>query len=640
MLTKLFEPGKIGKMSIRNRIIMPPMLMGYGSEEGYVTQRMKDYFEARAKGGVGMVIVEATGIRFEGKVFPYFVNCYDDSHMPGLTELADVIKKHGARAAVQLADGGRNTRPELTGEQPMGPSPIATHKRAVPKEMTQGDIDFMVGRFTNAIKMLKEAGFDGVEIHAAHVYLFNQFLSRGMNFRKDKYGGSLQNRCRILVELLHKGRALVGDDFPIWVRINVTEPGVKDGIEIEEAKEIAVSLEKAGYDAIHISAGGENYEATMASVYFDEGYLVPYAEEIKKVVNVPVIAVGRLTPQRGEKIVAEGKADFVAIGRGVLVDPEMPTKAKEGRFSDILPCISCMSCVHRGVWRDAPITCAVNAALGRETELAFEPAEKPKNVVVIGAGPAGMEASRVAAERGHKVTLFNSSAKLGGRFRLLTAPPQKGAFKYWLKYIGAQLEKYKVDVKSKTQATPEAVMSLNPDVVIVATGVHSDIRFTSDSNAKAQPVVMIDEVLDGTANLGDRVTIVGDDGMALETAHLLSEKGKKVTVICGKNKFAIEVLKLMRTLLLAKLAEKNVEILTESFLGAITDSSVEVFRAEGEKKNLGADTVVLGNNYRVDMNLCSLLQSSDTTLHLIGGSRGLKELADAVFDGYRVGREI
>lgn len=639
MSAKLFEPGKIGNMTINNRIVMPPMLMGYGSEDGYVTQRMKDYFEARAEGGTGLVIVEAVGIRFGGKVFPYFVNCYDESHLPGLTELANVIKKHGARAAVQLADGGRNTRPELTGEQPMGPSPVATHKRQQPKEMTHQDIADMVGRFIHAMKMLQQAGFDGVEIHAAHVYLFNQFLSRGMNFRTDEYGGSLENRCRILKEIYEEGRKQVGNEFPIWVRINATEPGVKDGIEIEEAKEIAAHLEEIGYEAISVTAGGENYEATMASSYYEPGYLMDYAAEIKKVVNVPVIAVGRLNATLGEKYLSEGKADFIAIGRGLLVDEELPKKAKEGKHSDIVPCIACMTCVHRGVWRDTPITCAVNPALGREKELALEPAEKARNIVVVGAGPAGLEASMVAAKRGHKVTLFNNSGKPGGKFNLLTVAPKKAAFKSWLSFMDNQLKKYNVDIKAETQATFEAIRSLNPDVVILATGMHPIVDVEGSATGPAN-IVTLEEVLSGKANVGENVTIVGNDGLSCEAADFISEQGKKVTVVCDKQKYAIEVLKLIRNELLSRLAAKNAIILTEAFLGAVTDSSVEVSNINGERQTIPTDTLVLGNDYRVDLDLCRSLRNSGVTSYLIGGCRGLKEQIDAVMDGYKVGRQI
>ena len=526
MFAKLFEPGKIGKMTIKNRIVLPPMLMGYGSTDGYVTERMLNYFEERAKGGAGLVIVEAVGIRFEGKVFPYFVNCYDESHVAGMAELAARIKKHGARAAIQIGDGGRNTRPELTGQQPIAPSAIATYKRDQPREMTTEDVEDMVNKFVKGIELLHKAGFDGVEIHAAHVYLLNQFLSPITNIRTDKYGGSLENRARILVEILQQSKKRVGEDFPIWVRINAEEPGEEGGIDFDMCKEYALLLEKAGYDAISLSSGGNHYETTMGSMYFDAGYLLPFAEQLKQILKIPVIAVGRINAQIGEEAVASNKADFVAIGRGLMVDPELPKKAMEGRLDDITPCMSCMNCVMRGVFRDRPITCSVNAALGMEAELKLLPTEQAKNVLVIGGGPGGLEAARVAALRGHKVTLVDQNKELGGNLRLLTVAPRKGPVLGWIKYAAGQLAKLGVDVKLETKATSQLIEQINPDVAVIATGLR--LGCGADVN---DGIITLQDVLGGKVTVGDTVAIVGDDQMALECADLLSTMGKKVTIL-------------------------------------------------------------------------------------------------------------
>lgn len=637
MTAKLFEAANIGKLAIKNRLVMPPMLMGYGSPDGYVTQRMKDYFEERAKGGVGLVIVEAVGIRFEGKVFPYFVNCYDESHLPGLTELADVIKKHGARAAIQIADGGRNTRPELTGVQPIAPSPIATHKRDQPRVLTTEEVKEFVTLFANSVSIAKRAGFEGVELHAAHVYLLQQFLSSVSNVRTDEYGGSLENRCRILVEIIQEARKLVGSDYPIWVRINAVEPGEENGIDIDQAKQIALVAEHSGYDAISVSAGGSHYDATIGSVYFPQGYLIPFSEQIKQIVDIPVIAVGRINARLAEKVIAEGRADFIAIGRGLMVDPELPIKAQEGRFNDIKPCLNGLNCVHRGVLRDKPITCSVNPALGREAELRLIPAETKRCVLVIGGGPAGMEAAKVAAMRGHNVTLVDDGTELGGLFRLRGIPPHKSPIITWINYMKGQLAKYGVAVRLTTKATAELVKNIAPDVLIMATGPY---RVNNTVGALSGTVVRLQDVLTGRAEPGANVVILGDDEMAAETADFISENEKKVTLVCPGRKIAPTMLNLIRKKLLTRLSEKNVVQMTETTVGAISTTQLQVISNNGENQTVAADTLILGNNFKVDTEFLSSVIGGVTAVYLIGGCHSAGDQQDAIADGYNVARVI
>lgn len=639
MAAKLFEAASIGKLSIKNRLVMPPMLMGYGSADGYVTQRMLDYFEERAKGGVGMVIVEAVGIRFEGKVYPYFINCYDDTHLPGLTTLADVIKRHGARAAIQIADGGRNTRPDMTGEQPIAPSPIATFKRDQPRVLTTEEVRGFVRRFAASISLAKKAGFDGVEIHAAHVYLLNQFLSAASNIRTDAYGGSLEKRARILVEIVEEARKLVGDEFPIWVRINAEETGEENGITVDQAAQIAMIAERAGYDAISVSSGGSHYESTIASMYFDPGYLVPAAHRIRQAVTIPVIAVGRIDARLAEQVIAEGKADFVAIGRGLMVDPELPRKAQQGRYSDIAPCLSCLNCVHRGVLRDTPITCSVNPALGRESELRLTPAAVVRHVAVVGGGPAGLEAARVAASRGHRVTLIHDGDKLGGQFRLAGAAPRKESFLAWLDYMTLQLARHEVCVRLGTEASANLIAELEPDVLLVASGpLGAPCR--GAVSAPAGRIIRLQDALAGRAEIGATVAIFGEDAMAAETADLLSEQGKTVTLVSPGRKIAPAMLNLIRSMLLARLSDKKVLQLTNMQLGAISGAEVEIVAVDGQRRTIGADTVILGNEYRADTGFLSSVRDKVPALYLIGGCRLIGDQQDAIADGYKVARLI
>lgn len=636
-MTQLFEPGQIGKLSIRNKLIMPPMLMGYASADGYVTDRMVDYYEERAKGGVGMVIVEALGVRKAGKVFPFSTDCFDESHLPGLSRLASAIKKHGARAAVQIGDGGRNTRPELTGEQPIAPSPIPTHKRDQPRVLTVEDIRDFVQKFANSIHLAKRAGFEGAELHGCHVYFLNQFLSAACNSRTDQYGGSVENRARILVEIIEAARKLVGQDFPIWVRLNAEEPGETIGITIEQTMEISQICERAGFDAISVSCGGAHYEASMGSMYFDEGYLVPFAEKIKQVVSIPVIVVGRIPVQLAQKVIADKRSDFVAIGRGLMVDPELPRKAQQGKFSDIMPCTACMNCVHRGVLRDTPITCAVNPALGRERELALTPAPSRKRVLVIGGGPAGLEAARVTARRGHQVTLVEAGKQLGGQMRLMGVAPHKEPMIVYIDYMAGQLAKLEVDVRLETCASTQLVDQIKPDVVIVATG--QTPRFDASAQATGH-IIRLQDLLSGKAKAGSRVAIIGDDDMAAESADLLSEQGKAVTIAYPGRKLAPAVLNLIRSVLLRRLSDKKVVQMGETQLVAVAGKSVIVAPKEGQQQTIDADTIILGNNFSVDTGLLSQIAGKVERIHILGGGRNVGDYQDAIAGAYAVARVV
>ncbi|MCC6441422.1 MAG: FAD-dependent oxidoreductase [Rhodanobacteraceae bacterium] len=640
MSSTLFEKGSIGKLEIKNRLVLPPMLMGYSTVDGYVTQRMKDYYDERAKGGVGMVVVEAAGVRFEGKVFPFSVNCYDESHLPGLTELANAIKRHGARAAIQLGDGGRNTRRELTGAGPVAPSPVATHKRDQPRVLTVEDIKGFVNLFANSIRLGKQAGFEGAEIHAGHVYFLNQFLSAHSNMRTDEYGGSVEKRARIIVEIIQEARKLVGPDYPVWIRVNAEEPGDENGITIEQTMQIAQIAERAGYDAISLTSGGSHYEASMGSTYFAEGFLTDFAARIKQVVSIPVIVVGRIDARLAEQVLRSGKADFIAMGRGLMVDPELPIKAQEGRFDEIMPCTACMNCVHRGVLRDTPITCQVNPALGREAESRLLPAARKSKVVVVGAGPAGLEAARVAATRGHMVTVLEAAPQVGGRFRLLAAAPHKEPIRGWIEFMGKRLRQLGVDVRLDTQATAVVVQQLAPEAVILATGLASVQRSDQGPRQVGQQFVHLQDVLSGRASTGEKVLILGDDTMAAECADLLSERGKVVTVIVRGKRLAPEMLAIIRNVLLKRLAAKKVTQVTESRANGIGAGGVEVVHADGRLETLAADTVVLGNDFMVDPDFLSAIGGLNCKLYVVGGGRNIADAQDAIADAFGVARMV
>ena len=346
--TRLFEPGRIGQMELKNKIVMPPMGTGY-AEQGYVSQRQIDYYEARAKGGAGLIIIEVTapGLQCHGSGGQLTIG--DDKYIMSFRKLAEAIHKHGAKTAVQLQHSSWEVRAEEHIQ--VAPSPITVPARAVgvfgqtPHELTTDEIGEIVQWFATAARRVREAGFDGVEVHGAHQYLVASFLSSATNIREDRYGGTVENKARFLTEILQAIRETAGRDYPAWVRLNAQEYGVENGVTIEETKQVVPMAVEAGAQAIHASGYAAGSYVNTAPIAATPGILVPLAAEIKKVTSVPVIAVGRLDPELGERVLEEGKADLIAIGRRLMADPELPNKAAEGRLDEVNPCIVCAECL-------------------------------------------------------------------------------------------------------------------------------------------------------------------------------------------------------------------------------------------------------------------------------------------------------
>lgn len=633
---KLFEPGQIGTIETRNRIVMPAMATGTSTEEGFVTQRTIDYYEERAKGGAGLIIVEFTCVDFPlGKGGLRQLSIDADRFLPGLKDLAKTIQKHGARAALQLHHAGNAARRKNTGCQPVGPSPISRPGSEVPRELSSKEIRDLINKFAEAAKRTQEAGFDGIEIHGAHSYLIAQFLSSAWNKRQDDYGGPLAKRARILLEILWAVREAVGESFPVWCRINGQETGIPGGTTLEEALELAGMIEEAGCDAISVSAA-DRYLLSSRPHFFPPGWAAHLAEAVKKASHVPIIAVGRITPAVGERLLDEGKTDFTAMGRALRADPELPNKLGSGMLQDIRPCIACMVCSEK-MRGGGQRLCAVNPACGRERDYRITRVEKKKKVFIVGGGPGGMEAGRIAALAGHEVTLWEKGSRLGGKLLLASTPPFKEELMRLSEFLSLQIKKVGVTVELEKEVTAELVNDYKPDVVILAVGSTPVIPQMEGIDRKH--VLTAEDVLGNEVEIGDNIAILGGGQVGCEVAAFLSKKGKKVTIVEMLESLAEDLGERQgRQFLLDYLAEKGVTFLTQTKGEEICEEGLVVTDKHGHRYLLPVDAVIFACGSMPNTDLLEKLKEIVLETYVVGDSVKARTVLEAMDESAGIAR--
>ncbi|MBW2673078.1 MAG: FAD-dependent oxidoreductase [Deltaproteobacteria bacterium] len=639
MLDTVFSPIKIGTVEIPNRLVVPAMVMNYCNLDGTATERYIAYHEAKARGGWGLIITEDYAVDPKGRGFPNIPGLWDDSQIEGHAELTRRVHDIGGTIFAQIYHCGRQTSSRLTGSQPVAPSPIPCPLiQETPHELTTAEIKGIVEAFGDCALRTRQAGFDGIEVHGGHGYLIAQFMSLYSNKRIDEYGGSLMNRLRFPLEILANIRLKAGSDFPVMFRISGDEL-VPGGRTIEDTRAIAVVLEEDGIDAIHVSAGtyGSAY-AIAPPAAVGHGWITGYAQEVRKVVGIPVVTVGRITdPLLAEAIIDGGKADLVAMGRASLADPDLPNKAAAGRCEDINYCIGCMQGCMGMISLYQPATCLVNPALGREEEMEIRPAKVKKKVFVAGAGPAGMEAAMVAAKRGHEVHLFEKEGRLGGQYYLAAVPPAKGEITSFIVWLKKQLDDHTVAIYLETELTEEIVSREKPDVVVIATG--STPAPLNVPGLKGH-VVTAHDVLEGKVDVGRSVAIIGGGMIGAETANHLAHHGKKVTIVEMLPAVAQDEQEHVRLFLLKELAEKDVTIYVNTTITAAKDGSLVIER-DGKRETIGPfDTVVTAVGLQPCNKLQSRLEGKVDRLLTIGDAAGVRKALDAIAEGYKIGLEI
>ena len=642
----LFNPIVINGMELKNRIALAPMGSLLAYDGGMPSQRLIDHYIARVEGGCGLIMLEDTTVHHSlalcfGEIGVGAI--YDDSLIPGWKKLTDEIHRAGAKASIQLWHPGRQA-PALGPERPpwapsMLPCPCP-NCQDIPHVMSIADIEEIIGCFAQAARRMKEAGVDAIELCGTHGYLIAQFMSAYSNRRTDKYGGDLRSRMRFALEIIESCRAKVGPDFPIIFRFSADER-VPGGRTIEESVAIAPWLVQSGVDCLSVSTGVYvNVEAyTAAPMAVPKGFLMHDTEEIKKAVTVPVIAVGRLNdPLIAEQFVAQGKADIVAIGRQMLADPEWANKVKSGDIEDIRWCTSCShECLH-ALMTKFIFKCQVNPELGRDREMAITQAKVQKRVAVVGGGPAGMEAARVAKLRGHDVTLFEREPELGGQYRLAAIPPTKQEILPYIKYQMRQLDKAGVKIKLSTVATAAEIEKLKPDAVVIATGSIPLVPKIPGIDGKN--VVGARDVLTFKTITGKKVLIAGGGMVGCETADLLSSYGRKVTIVEMLPEIASDMVPGPKYHLLKRLDEQKVKIITSCTIERITADGA-VVKCDGIEETIsGIDTIVLAMGIVADNALAKQIEGKVKEIYVIGDAEKPGDATEAIAAGAKAGRSI
>jgi len=641
----LFSPARIGTLELPNRVVMAPMGTGYADEDHCVTQRLIAYHVARAQGGVGLQIVEHTAVHPLGLTGERMLAIYDDEMIPGLQALTDAVHEAGGRIALQLQHGGRQANAEVIGRRPLSPSAVSVHGGGQPEKMSEQQILETVQAFGEGARRAMEAGFDGIEVHMAHGYLGCSFLSPLLNRRDDDWGGDTERRTRFAREVRAAIIERCGDDFPCWCRISADEL-VEGGTDLDEARRFAPLLQDAGYQAIHVSVCiGETARFASAPYYVEPGHLIEYAEGIREVVNVPVIGVGRiLEPEMAEDFLREGRCDFVALGRALLADPDWPRKAHEGREGEIIPCIGCnLGCLDRS-YSDGQVQCACNPWTGREVDWPGYPGGREPSrtlrVLVVGAGPGGMQAAIVAAHRGHDVTLWEQASEVGGAFRLATMAPGKSELARFLRWQEAELDRAGVELRLNTHATDQSVLQFDPDMAIIATG-STPLGPESLPYGAGGRFVLAHDVLEGDAQVRDPVFVVSNRGAGAEVAHLLAEAGHAVTLLEPGDDPAPLLPSGPKAFLLDRLEALGVTVLTgHRTLGLDAEGVLVEAPDEAQKRFDQPGTVVLALGRRANDDLASELEGARLTMIVIGDAERPRHVQAAVHEGALAARDI
>lgn len=694
--SNLTQAGRIGSLQLKNRMLVTAMGVNLAEPDGTCGDRIIDFHERQARGGVGLIILGVAGVSWPaGGNQVSQIAISEDRHIEGLSRMAKAVHQHGAKLATQLHHGGLVAAQDMKEGRPIWvpsyPAPSSSdlgaslldsemkaflNADAPPPQlhvMEQADIDTLVEQFAAAAGRAKNAGIDAIEIHGGHGYIISSFLSPALNQRQDKYGGSLENRARLLLEILAAIRETVGPDYPVWVKLDSEEFGKAEGTTIADAQQTAILLDAAGADAINASAYHDTSRGALHSesnIPHVPGRLVANAAAIKSCVNIPVITSGRLEPSVANMHIGNGKFDFLGMGRKLLADPDLPNKIIAGNQQDVRPCVYCYCCVSQ-IYVSQPVKCAANPETARERERALIPiqAKASRHIAVIGGGPAGMEVAHRLSSRGFRVSLLEKSERLGGtlQFAGLAYPPNEKLMNWLRRTVGES----DVEVHLNTAATPERLKQLGVEEVIVATGAQrempdnipgsaQDFVFSGEEMralvlAEKHPELLrktstftrimaatgattrltsIPEVVRQISRiwmpLGKKITIIGAELVGLELAEFLAERGRNVTVIDSAPQAGKGLYLVRRMRLLDELNHLGVTLITKADDINIGDKHVNYSNYRGQQRRIDVDHVIVAKGATGDTTLAEQLTESGFKIHTIGDCNGVSYIEGAL----------
>ncbi|HHW57141.1 MAG TPA: FAD-dependent oxidoreductase [Clostridia bacterium] len=637
------KPIKLGTLELKNRVVMAPVKTGYSTIDGQVTNELVQYYVNRAKGGVGLIVLESAYVDPSGKEIPRQLGIYDDSMVEGLRRLIAPLQEAGSKVAVYINHAGRVANTMATKLPLIAPSSVACPSIGVePQAIPHDEIKKWQRAYIDAAIRAYKAGADALEIQFGHGYLIHQFLSPHTNKREDEYGGSFENRIRFGIEILEGIQKEIGRNFPIIVRISANE-FLPDGWTLEDAIKLAKILEKKGVQAIDVSLGSmcEFAPVTMQTLGTNKGQSWEYASKIKKELDIPVIAVGRInSPELAEEILSSDKADLVALGRPLVADPLFIEKAVSGRTKEIRRCLAC----HQGCFDELRggrrFGCNINPSVGKEDEIEIPKSPTPgKKVVIIGAGPAGLEAAYTAALRGHKVTLYDENEEMGGQLISASIPPHKEELKGIVEYYKEVLPKVGVEIKLGHRVTPKELAKWEADEIVFATGGQPIVP--TIPGLKEHGYLTAVEVLKEGKEAGDTVAIIGGGLIGMETADYLSQKGKKVMVIELLEEVARDMGVFEKNLLMKRLKERDVEIYVKTKLKEVNNALVTETE-EGEKKLPLPDIIVLAVGVKPEASLYEEAKKilPEDKLHVIGDAKQVRKIVHAISEGRALGLSL
>jgi 2,4-dienoyl-CoA reductase-like NADH-dependent reductase (Old Yellow Enzyme family)/thioredoxin reductase len=631
-MNKLFESIKVSGIELKNRIVFPPMTTGF-EEKGEVTEKSLNFYTPLAKGGAGLIIVGDVSVTFAIAPQPAL---YDDKFIPGLRTLTQSVQAYGAKISPQIFHQPFDFAEIMKLPREQAFAKMREVSDTFQNILTLDQIQVIQDKFVSAAQRAIAAGFDMLQVHGGQ--LIGQFVSPFLNERTDSYGGNLENRARFALEIVSRIKDVLGSDIPIDYKLTISRPNQgKSGPPLDEAKKFAKWLVDAGVDSLHVCTanhgGIHHIIPPLGSKPY--GCNADLAEAIKEAVNVPITTVGRIIdPEFAEILISEGQADLVAVGRGLLADPEWPIKAKEGKYEDIRKCIMCNQGCTDNLLSGQSICCSINATLGNETTSQITKARNSKHVLIVGGGPGGMETARVAAIRGHKVTLMEKADTLGGQLNLASISPHKEEMNLITQYLVSQVNKLGIDVQPGKEVTAAMLAKMRPDVVVMATGAIPLIP--NISGAKGKNVTTAWDVLAGKVRTGKHVIVVGGGSVGCETAEFLAKSDKEVTIVEMLDTIGKDMSPTVIPFFMERIKQYGIKVMMKHKLEEITEHGITTTDEHQHKHTFEADTVILAMGAQPNDELVKELQKTGVEVYAIGDCAHdpTRKLVDAIHEGY------